>query len=67
MTDQTQEQEDEMIEAAIQNANNMGAATDMFHPDYGWILVDGKPTPEGLDFFQEQLEPYMTLNKSGRA
>jgi hypothetical protein len=55
--------EDEMVEAAILNANNFGKAVDMFHPDYGWILKDGEPTEAGLDFFQEQLEPFQSSLK----
>lgn len=67
MTNEELQLEDEMIEANIQNANNFGPAQDMFHPDYGWILVDGVPTPEGLKFFEEKLEPYLTSKHGGKA
>jgi len=65
----TQDQiEEEMVEAAIMNAGNFGAAVDMFHPDYGQILKDGKPTEEGLAFFQDNLEQFEINNKTtGRA
>ena len=56
--------EEEMIEAAINNAGNFGAAVDMFHPDYGQILKDGKPTEEGLAFFQDNMEQLQINNKS---
>lgn len=50
----TREQEDEMIEAAIMNANNMGQAVDMYHPDYGQILKDGFITEAGVKFFDDR-------------
>lgn len=65
--EQTLEQEEATIEAAIQNANNFGPAVDMFHPDYGQILKDGQPTPDGLRFFEEKLEPYLTSKQGGKA
>lgn len=44
------------IDDLINNSNNIGDAPDMFHPDYGWIRVDGKLTESGKDFFEDQLE-----------
>lgn len=41
------------IEAAIKNAENFGAPRDMFVPEYGWIMRDGKVTPEGIEFYKE--------------
>lgn len=63
-----QEIEDEIVEASIMNAGNFGAPVDMFHPEYGQILKDSKPTPEGLEFFAEQLEPFLLSTKvTGKA
>lgn len=40
-------------ELALKSAMNMGAAQDIWHPDYGWILKDGQVTEVGKRFFRE--------------
>jgi hypothetical protein len=42
--------EEQIEELAIQSAMNMGEAESMFHPDYGWIKLDGEWTEIGLLF-----------------
>lgn len=43
-----------MIEdAAIRSAANMGAAQDIWHPDYGWIMLKGELTDAGIVFCQK--------------
>lgn len=44
--------EEEIEDVAIKSALNMGPAQDMFHPDYGWIMQDGKITEVGEEFFR---------------
>jgi hypothetical protein len=48
--------EEEVEQAAIQSALNMGPAEHMFHPDYGWVLRDGVITEAGIDFFGKVYE-----------
>lgn len=58
----------ETIEELINNAEHIGSAPDMYHPEYGWIRIDGKLTESGKQYFQDQLEKYqVTNNYSGRA
>lgn len=38
------------------SAANFGAAKDIWHPDYGWILLDGEVTTAGLDFALKNLK-----------
>jgi hypothetical protein len=45
--------EQEIEELTIKSAQNMGAAESIFHPDYGWIVLDGKVTECGESFFDE--------------
>lgn len=60
MANKTPEQiQEEIEEAALMSVGNFGTPLDMWHPDHGQILKDGKPTPEGLEFFKEQLEPFV--------
>ncbi len=42
-------------EALLKIMNDFGTPTDIFHPDYGWIMKDGKPTNEGIDWYKENL------------
>ena len=53
------------IEELINTANNIGDFPDMFHPDYGWIRKDGKTTPEGLDYFEDQRDKHQSNIKIG--
>jgi hypothetical protein len=46
--------EEELEEAALRSAMNMGPAQDVWHPDYGWILRDSKITEAGKKFLEEQ-------------
>lgn len=43
-------------EIAIQNANNFGTPSDIFHPEYGWLWLDGAITTQGIKFFKDQNE-----------
>jgi len=45
--------EEEIEQAAIESALNMGAAESLFHPDWGWILLDGEITEVGIEFFKQ--------------
>ena len=44
--------EEEIEEAALASALNMGAAKDLFHPNWGWVLLDGEVTEVGIEFFK---------------
>lgn len=44
------------IDDLINNSNDIGKEPDMFHPDYGWIRIDGNLTDAGKDYFEDQLE-----------
>ncbi len=46
--------EEEILEAALKSIDNFGPATDLYHPDYGWILKDGVCTKEGEKFYEDQ-------------
>lgn len=48
--------EREFEQACIENAKNFGEAQDIYHPDYGWILKDGKPTEAGAQFYLDNKE-----------
>jgi len=52
-TDLTAEQLRALEEVAVKSAENMGAAQDLWHPGYGWLLKDGKITAEGIKFFEK--------------
>jgi hypothetical protein len=54
----TPQEIEEMEEAAIQNAGNFGPARDMWHPDYGWILLDGELTGAGKRFYENQKKQF---------
>lgn len=54
-----QELDEQAIEeAALRAANNMGAARDIFIPDVGWIMRDGKPTDVGLAWYKENQDKF---------
>lgn len=53
------------IDDLINNSNNIGDAPDMFHPDYGWIRIDGVLTEKGKEFFEDQMEPFETYATVG--
>lgn len=42
--------EEELEQLALKSAANFGAAKDIWHPEYGWILLNGEVTPAGVDF-----------------
>lgn len=50
--------DEKLIEAAIMNAGNFGSPLDMWHPDYGWILVDHKLTEAGHRFVEDNQEQF---------
>ena len=43
--------DEEIEKAALASAENMGAAKNLWHPEFGWIYLDGKPTEAGVEFF----------------
>lgn len=45
---------DQLIKA-VKSARVRCSPTDMFHPDFGWVLLNGKPT-ENTAAFNEWLE-----------
>ena len=45
--------EDELEKSAIASAANMGEARDLWHPEHGWLLRDGKLTEIGVKFFEK--------------
>ena len=56
------------VEELINNAGHIGSAPDMYHPEYGWIRVDGVLTEAGKDYFKDQLEKFeVTSQVTGRA
>ena len=59
----SKEDEIDWEKVAEQSANNFGPSPDMHHPDYGWIIKDGKTTEAGIQFFKEQLEPFEVNSK----
>lgn len=44
------------VELLISTSNDIGNYPDMFHPNYGWIRVDGVTTKEGLRYFKDQMD-----------
>lgn len=58
-----EEFEEALIKAAKLVAENMGCPNDVFHPDYGWIVRNGKGTEEGLKFYEEVLKPELEKAK----
>ncbi len=48
--------EQDIEAAALKSVKNFGEAKDVFHPDYGWILKDGKPTEVGLKWYKDHFE-----------
>lgn len=56
------------VEDLINNAEHIGSEPDMFHPDYGWIRIDGVLTQAGKDYFKDQLEKFeVTSQRIGNA
>lgn len=53
MTIKKEYTEEEIEEAALKATDNFGPPTDMFHPEYGWIMRDGVTTPEGIEFWED--------------
>lgn len=53
MDDMSPEEVAELERAAKLSSDNFGAPTDLWHPDYGWIMQDGEVTDEGKDFARE--------------
>lgn len=51
--DMTDEEIEAIENAAIKSAQNMGAARDIYHEDYGWLLRDGEMTEAGIEFFKK--------------
>jgi hypothetical protein len=59
--DMTDEEKQTVIEdASVASAKNMGAPKDLFHPNYGWILLDGKPTEAYKEFYKRELHALPT-------
>ncbi len=52
-----------MIEQLINSAGDIGDSPDMFHPDYGWLRIDGKLTEAGKEYFQDQLEQFTVTSR----
>lgn len=50
--------EEDLLDAHLKMIDNFGPAQDMFYPGYGWILKDGKLTPEGEKYFADQQDRY---------
>jgi hypothetical protein len=48
--------EESLIKAAELVSKEGGAPENVFHPDYGCILIDGKPTDAGLRWYKENYE-----------
>jgi hypothetical protein len=46
--------EEALLEMALKSIDNFGPATDLYHPEYGWILKDGVCTKEGERFYEDQ-------------
>jgi hypothetical protein len=55
LKDMTPEELAAIEDASVQSARNMGAPKDLFHQDYGWILIDGKPTEAYKEFYEKEL------------
>lgn len=47
---------EKLLEAMVQNANNFGAFDDLYHPEYGKLVEDGKLTESGKEFFNKHKE-----------
>ena len=47
---------EDLEEAARIVRENFGEPKDVWHPDYGWILRDGKPTEEGVKWYKDNSE-----------
>lgn len=58
--------DEEIEQAAIDSALNMGPAQDMFHPDFGWIIRNGIITEVGEKFFKyiREIEDYDKITKN---
>lgn len=55
--------EEELYQWIKQTAENFGAAEDLFHPDYGWILRYNKVTEAGKRFFEDHKEHFTKEEK----
>lgn len=42
------------IEDLINNSEHIGTCPDMFHPDYGWIHLNGVLTDAGKKYFEDK-------------
>ena len=51
--DNNNELEQSIVEASSKAIENFGAAEDVFHHEYGWILRDSQITEEGREFFKK--------------
>lgn len=49
------DENDILIEVMVQNANNFGII-DLYHPEYGKLIQDGKLTYSGKEFFSRYKE-----------
>ncbi len=56
--------DEDFEKAAIENVKNFGEAQDVHHPDFGWILKDGKPTEAGMAFYQSKIVPTLTSDNA---
>lgn len=46
-------------------AGDIGNSPDMFHPDYGWIRVNGILTEAGKRYFKDQRDKTDFYTKAG--
>lgn len=42
--------------AALLSVENFGPPTDMWDPDYGWVLVKGEITEAGVAWYKEKYQ-----------
>lgn len=42
------------VDDLINNAEHIGSSPDMYHPEYGWIRVDGILTEAGKKYFEDK-------------
>ena len=43
---------EQIEELAIKNAENFGAAKDIFHPELGWLMRNGEMTPAAVELLK---------------
>lgn len=55
------------IDDLINNSNDIGSEPDMFHPNYGWIRIDGQLTEKGVEYFEDEFEKYFPYQRQGTA